>query len=77
MHTRTHTRTLIININMSSVGAGSNAGDVGLGVQRALIFLSAVVGVFGYIVQARSKQGQYLRETQILFIIFIALTFLC
>ena len=51
---------------MSSVGAGSNASDVGLIVQGTLIFLSAVVGVCGYIVQARSKQKQYLRETQIL-----------
>ncbi len=50
---------------MSSMGAGANASDLGLIVQGTLIFLSACVGVFGYLVQARSKQKQYLRETQI------------
>jgi hypothetical protein len=32
---------------MSTVGAGSNASDVGLIVQGTLIFLSAVVAVAG------------------------------
>ena len=47
------------------MSAGQNASDVGLIVQGTLIFLSAVVGVCGYLVQARSRQKQYIRETQV------------
>ena len=50
---------------MSTIGAGQSASDVGLVVQGTLIFLSAVVGVCGYLVQARTKQKQYIRETQV------------
>ncbi len=51
---------------MSAVGA--EASDVGLIVQGTLIFLSAVVGVCGYLVQARTRQRQYIRETQVTYL---------
>ena len=47
---------------MSTVGAGSNASDVGLIVQGTLIFLSAVVAVLGYVVQGKLKAGEVRRE---------------
>ncbi len=46
----------------SSVGAGSNASDVGLIVQGTLILLSAVVAIAGYAVQARMKAAERKRE---------------
>ena len=50
---------------MSTVGAGSNASDVGLIVQGTLIFLSAVVAVIGYYVQGQLRAKERRREIQI------------
>ena len=49
----------------SPVSQYSGASDIGLIVQGTLIFLSSVVAVAGYLVQARSKQKQYLREVKL------------
>ena len=46
---------------MSTVGA-NNASDIGLIVQGTLIFLSAIVAVFGYIVQGKLKSKEQKRE---------------
>jgi hypothetical protein len=45
---------------MSNVGA--NASDIGLVVQGTLIFLSAVVAVFGYIIQSRLQQKFHAKQ---------------
>ena len=50
---------------MSTVGAGSNASDVGLIVQGTLIFFSAVVAVIGYYVQGQLRAKERRREIQI------------
>jgi hypothetical protein len=47
---------------MSTVGASNNASDTGLIVQGTLIFLSAVVAVFGYIIQGKLKSKEQKRE---------------
>ena len=40
----------------------TNASDVGLIVQGTLIFLSAVVGVLGYVIQSRLSQKEAARQ---------------
>ena len=47
---------------MSNVGA--NASDVGLIVQGTLIFLSAVVAVIGYLVQAKLARSAAAHDIQ-------------
>jgi hypothetical protein len=51
----------------SSVPSNSstNASDVGLVVQGVLIFLSAVVGVLGYIIQSRLGRAQKQQEVDV------------
>ena len=44
---------------------GSNASDLGLIVQGVLIFLSAIVGVIGYVVQSKLSQRAKTREEEL------------
>ena len=44
---------------------GSNASDLGLIVQGVLIFLSAIVGIVGYVVQSKLSQRAKTREEEL------------
>ncbi len=48
-----------------SANVGANASDIGLIVQGTLIFLSAVVGVVGFVVQSRLRQRAHLKELRL------------
>ena len=48
-----------------SASVGANASDVGLIVQGTLIFLSAVVGVLGFLVKSRLERREKHRENEI------------
>jgi hypothetical protein len=49
----------------TSTNVGANASDVGLIVQGTLIFLSAVVAIFGFLVKGRLERKQRERENEL------------
>ncbi len=51
--------------NIVNNSSSRNASDVGLIVQGVLIFLSAVVGVLGYVIQSRLGRAQKQREEEL------------